>query len=266
MATYSQGHDRAVLEAHGSRNAANSCAYFTPLLRTDYRLLDVGCGPGTISSSLARLLPQGRVVGLETSDEILQTARAQSDLPPNCSFAVGDAYKLPYNNNSFHVVHASQVLVHLADPVSAMKEMKRVCKPGGFIACREGDWDSSMTHPMNEGVMLWSQASKENIWLGGGQPNGGRMLMNWALGAGFEDDGVQYSHGNYCYAGEGRRWWGENMAARVSNDQKWRDRLIQHGLAKEWQLEKMRDGWLRFADQRDGINVVSCGQVVCYKT
>lgn len=263
--TYSQGHDRSVAEGHGSRNATNTCAYFTHLLEPHFNLLDVGCGPGSVSSSLARLLPKGQVVGLDASAQIIQTAKAQSNLPQNCTFAVGSAMRLPYDNDSFDVVHTSQVLCHVAEPVSAVQEFKRVCKPGGFLACREVDWDSMLLFPMTAGLSTWSRVSRENMRSGGAEPNAGRHLIHWALQAGCREEMVHFSHGHMLYTGKEREWWGNNMATRVSNDEVWRSKARERGLAADADFDSMRDGWLQFAGRRDSVNVVSCGQVVCYQ-
>ena len=56
------------------------------------------------------------------------------------TFEVGDVYALAAADDSFDVVHAHQVLQHLTDPVAALREMARVCRPGGVIAVRDVDY------------------------------------------------------------------------------------------------------------------------------
>src|SRR5271170_6662076 len=134
-ATYTHGHHESVLRSHTWRTAQNSASYLLPHIKPDMRILDVGCGPGTITADFAALVPQGQVIGLEYAPEVLKQAREFIDEREltNVQFAVGDIHALEYPNDSFDVVHAHQVLQHIPDPVQALKEMKRVTKPGGIV-------------------------------------------------------------------------------------------------------------------------------------
>src|SRR4051812_10791499 len=103
---YTHGHHESVLRSHTWRTAENSAAYLLPLLRRGHRLLDVGCGPGTITTDLARLVAPGRTIGLDRSAEVL--ARAGSDakaLGVEVEWLTGDVYALPFPDASFDVVH-----------------------------------------------------------------------------------------------------------------------------------------------------------------
>src|ERR1700691_5384064 len=113
--TYTHGHHESVLRSHTWRTAENSAGYLLPHLRPGLSLLDVGCGPGTITVDLARRLAPGQVIGLDASDEIVAQARAlgaQSEAT-NVRFEVCDLFALKYDDATFDVVHAHQVLQHL---------------------------------------------------------------------------------------------------------------------------------------------------------
>jgi ubiquinone/menaquinone biosynthesis C-methylase UbiE len=141
--TYSHGHDDSVLRSHRWRTAANSAAYLLPRLRPGLDLLDVGCGPGTITCDLARKVAPGRVVGIDASAEVLDEAKVSAgrlNLP--VTFEVADLFALPFADHTFDVVHAHQVLQHVADPVAALMEMRRVCRPRGVVAARDSDYPS----------------------------------------------------------------------------------------------------------------------------
>ncbi|KAL0487018.1 methyltransferaseS [Acrasis kona] len=111
-------------------------------------ILDVGCGPGTITIDLAELVPHGHVIGIDTSEETLQLARnaAVERGVKNVEFVLGDGNSLNYSNGSFDVVHAHQVLQHVNNPVRLLSEMKRVTRKGGVVAVRETDFDSMTAH------------------------------------------------------------------------------------------------------------------------
>src|SRR3712207_983976 len=138
-AIYTHGHHESVLRSHTWRTAANSAAYLLPHLRPGMSLLDVGCGPGTITADLAELAAPGKVVGTDTSEAVGARAReaaAPRNLPGR-PFGTGGVSNLPFPPGSFDVVHAHQVLQHVADPVGALAAMRGVCGPGGVVAARD---------------------------------------------------------------------------------------------------------------------------------
>src|SRR5437868_10227667 len=138
-AVYTHGHHESVLRSHRWRTAENSAAYLLPHLAGKKTLLDVGCGPGTLTADLAGLI--GRVTASEVKAEALDLARAEIAARgiTNVDFAVADVHALDFADDSFCVVHAHQVLQHVGDPVQALREMRRVTRPGGIVAVREGD-------------------------------------------------------------------------------------------------------------------------------
>src|SRR6478735_4813076 len=147
---YTHGHHESVLRSHRWRTAENSAGYLLPHLRSGMRLLDVGCGPGTITLDLHDVLgPHGHVTALEVSDEALDLAREEASrrLVTSVEFRVGDAEALDLPDDSYDVVHAHQVLQHLADPVTALAEMRRVCRGGGLVAARDSDYSSFAWYP-----------------------------------------------------------------------------------------------------------------------
>ncbi|KAF8495023.1 S-adenosyl-L-methionine-dependent methyltransferase, partial [Gautieria morchelliformis] len=109
--------------------------YLLEALLPDMRILDVGCGPGTIT---ADLVPKGHVTALEYAPEVLTQTRSTAALRgfTNIEFVVGDVNGLDFPDGTFDVVHAHQVLVHVGDPVQALREMRRVAKPGGIVVVR----------------------------------------------------------------------------------------------------------------------------------
>src|SRR5674476_1594575 len=152
---YTHGHHESVLRSHSWRTAANSAAHLLPYLREGQRLLDVGCGPGTITVDLAAHVAPGPVIGVDTSAEVLERARRHAaELGAPVSFQVGDVYALDFPDASFDVVHAHQVLQHLTDPVAALREIRRVTRPGGVVALREGDYGAMTWYPPSAGICL----------------------------------------------------------------------------------------------------------------
>ena len=142
------GHHPSVLKAHGNRTATNYASYILPHIRPRDLILDVGCGPGSITIGLAERAPDGWTVGIDYGAEAIEAAKKhieQINGPKNCEFKTGNAYALDWDEESFDVVHTSQCLIHLNDPVKAFKEMRRVCKVGGIVGVREGIGSVTMT-------------------------------------------------------------------------------------------------------------------------
>ena len=175
MSTYTHGHHESVLRSHRMRTAANSAAYLLPHLHESDSLLDIGAGPGTITADLAGLV--GRVTATEIGPEELDLSRATLAARgiTNAGFSVQDAHALTFPDGSFDVVHAHQVLQHLADPVQALREMARVTRPGGVVAARDGDYAAFTWWPqlpeLEEWLRLYRAAARAN----GGEPDAGRQ-------------------------------------------------------------------------------------------
>jgi 2-polyprenyl-6-hydroxyphenyl methylase / 3-demethylubiquinone-9 3-methyltransferase len=100
------------------------------LLKSDTKVLDVGCGGGFLSNALAQ---QGlQVTGVDLSTESLDVARSY-DTTKSVSYLTADAYKLPFEDQSFEVVTAMDFLEHVEDPARVIKEFSRVLKPNGLF-------------------------------------------------------------------------------------------------------------------------------------
>ena len=188
--TYTHGHDDGVLRSHRWRTVANSAAYLRPHLVPGRSLLDVGCGPGTLTCDLARLVAPGRVVGIDAAEEVVQAARAEATRsgPDGVRFEVADLFALPFPDGAFDVVHAHQVLQHVADPVAALVEMRRVCRPGGLVAARDGDYPTFTFWPPEPDVERAVAAYGALTEVNRAHWDAGRRLLGLARAAGFERD------------------------------------------------------------------------------
>lgn len=260
--TYTHGHHPSVLRSHQWRTAANSAAYLLPHLHADMRLLDIGAGPGTITADLAEVVAS--VVSTEVTPEALSlsreyiTGRGLS----NVSFEVQDAHALTFPDGVFDVVHAHQVLQHLADPVKAMQQMRRVTRPGGIVAARDSDYAAFAWYPaiseLDQWLALYDACARAN----GGEPNAGRRLLSWARAAGFTD--VIATSSTWCFSTpEDRAWWGGMWADRMAESAIARQAL-DSGLATLDDLERIAAGWRRWAEaQEEGWFSVLHGEILC---
>src|SRR2546426_270053 len=119
---YTHGHAPAVVRQHALRTAEEAAAFLLPELRPGMRLLDVGCGPGSITRGLAERLAPGLVVGVDLSRETLAAARqdAADRGLTNLLYEQGSVYQLPFPDASFDVAYAHQVFQHLREPEAAL--------------------------------------------------------------------------------------------------------------------------------------------------
>jgi SAM-dependent methyltransferase len=258
--TYTHGHAESVLRSHRTRTVANSAAYLLPHLRPTDRLLDVGSGPGTITADLAGLV--GEVVALEISDEAAAVTRAglAERGVTNADVRVGDVHALDLPDGAFDVVHAHQVLQHVADPVQALREMARVTRPGGVIGVRDSDYAAFAWYPRLPALDRWLELYQAAARANGGEPDAGRHLLAWAHAAGLED--VVASSSTWCFATpETRAGWGGMWADRVTGSAL-ADQLVREERATPADLRTVADGWLAWAADPDGWISIPHGELV----
>lgn len=259
---YLHGHHDAVLRSHRWRTADNSAGYLLGHLRPGLRLLDVGCGPGTITADLARRVAPGRVVAVDNAPAVLALARAAAaDAGVAVEVREADVYDLPFADGSFDVVHAHQVLQHLSDPVAALVEMGRVCRPGGLVAARDSDYPAMVWHPPDPRLGRWLELYEEVAKATGAEPAAGRRLLSWAHAAGYES--VVASAAAWCFATPAERaWWGGLWAERVT-DSALAERALDGGHSTRAELEDIAAAWRDWADAGDGWFAVVHGEVLC---
>jgi len=259
--TYTHGHHESVLRSHKWRTVDNSARYLAPSLTAGASVLDVGCGPGTITVDIARRVAPGRVVGLDASAAVIEDARGHAAGVDNIEFRAGDVYALDVDDGTFDVVHAHQVLQHLHDPVKALQEMKRVCKPGGVVAARDGDYGAFTWYPTEPALDAWLALYRKIARANQGEPDAGRRLPAWAHAAGFDD--VQAGASVWCFATpDDRAWWGNLWADRMA-DSAIATQAVNDGFATREELDAIVDGWRLWAGHRDGWFAVLHGEVLC---
>jgi len=258
--TYSHGHVDSVLRSHRWRTAANSAAYLLPHLTSGTEVLDVGCGPGTITCDLARAVSPGRVVGVDAAEQVVAEAREGAVGVPGVTFELADLFALPYADDSFDVVHAHQVLQHVADPVRALVELRRVCRPGGLVAARDSDFPAFTFAPAEPELTRAVAAYGELTRVNRAHWDAGRHLLGWAHAAGFTD--VAATASVWCFAtDEERAWWGGLWADRFA-DSPMADQLLAHGIAGRDDLAAFAAGWRHWSGSRDGWFAVLHGEIL----
>ena len=136
---YTMGYGPEFQKMLARRSSAICATHLLPHLQSGLRLLDLGCGPGTISVGLADAVAPGELHGIDMEASQIEMARAAASAGghENAHFRVGDATALPYEDASFDVVHCHALLTHVPDTQAVLAEAKRVLKPGGLMSARE---------------------------------------------------------------------------------------------------------------------------------
>ncbi|GAA1513907.1 SAM-dependent methyltransferase [Agromyces terreus] len=259
---YTHGHHPSVLASHTWRTVANSAAYLEPHLGAGLEILDVGSGPGTISIDLARRVRPGRVVGVDASAHIVAEANglARSSGVDNVAFQEGDAYALEFADATFDVVHAHQVLQHLRRPIDALREFRRVLKPGGVLAVRDVDYGGVVTTPATPELTRWLELYRDVHAWNGGEPDAGRHLKAWVRAAGFDD--VEAGGSVWVFASDAEReWWGTSWSQRAVESE-FAVHAIESGHADPAELRRVSEGWLAWAGDPDGWMLMPHAEII----
>jgi len=291
---YAHGYHAVIVDSYARRNAQTCAAFLLPRLQPHHELLDLGCGPGTITVDLARQVR--RVVGVDTSAEMVRQARRAAaeakaqvevevraegeccsggslgaepedaaevccgDEMGNVSFEIASVYELPFAEDSFDVVYAHQVMQHLGDPVAALREARRVLRPGGLVALRDSDYDTMIHAPREPAIERWRELYHLVSTANGGEADAGRFLMGWALKAGFSEPAVTASAVTHATP-EARQAWGQMWAVRALESD-FAKHVTANGFANRDELEEISVAFRRWADSDDGFWGYLCGEVI----
>ena len=261
--TYTHGHPDVVVRSHAARTAESSCGYLLAHLHPGTSLLDVGCGPGSITVDLAARVAPGRVRGVEVVAGPLERARADAAAHGvEVDFAVDDGYVLSEPDASWDVVHAHQVLQHVSDPVAVLRELRRVTRPGGLVAVRDADYAGFHWWPHDPRLDRWLELYRAVARGNDAEPDAGRRLLGWAHAAGFTE--VTPSASTWCYATPAERAaWGGMWADRIHTGVG--RTAVQRGLAETSELDAISQAWREWAAHPDGWFVIPHGELLCHR-
>jgi len=187
-----------------------------PFLKRGRKVLDAGCGPGTITLGVAAAVDPGEVVGFDPSEESIEKASelAREKGTANVSFRVMDTHSIDFPDGTFDLVYSHTALHAFRNPVGALVEQKRVTKPGGWlVAAGVRDWGLVPRFPPTPN---WERvyeardryAEKVNreelsggVAGGGGDMHAGRKCASWFRQIGLRDVSVQPKAYRVQYAG-----------------------------------------------------------------
>lgn len=250
---YTHGHHSSVVGQHARRTADEAAAFLLPHLRAGMRLLDFGCGPGSITIGLAMKVAPGMVTAVDVVPEVLTQASqfARERGVTNVSFEEASVYSLDFRDDEFDVVYGHQVLQHLSRPLEALAELRRLLKPGGLVAVRDSDYSTMPYAPDDPRIdrffAIYDAVARRN----GGEPNAGRYLRGWLLASGFSD--VEISTATWTYATpDAVANWGNSWADRVVSSNLGQH-AVKYGIASQEELHEIAAAWREWAVKPDAF-------------
>jgi SAM-dependent methyltransferase len=275
-AQYHLGQKEDTFKLFELRNAQNCCGYLLPHLRTlpeTFRLVDLGCGPGSITFDLANLFPKAYILGVDQSPEVTQrnqTNIASFSKHRNIEFRVGDmldptSFLSASELGTFDVVHEHATLIHMRDAPEALRQMRRMSKSdSGVIASRNGDMTSQILHPpCPENMALICKSYEASH----GDASVGRKLVEHAMQAGWARNQIIASASIMSNTtSDERKLYANSMLANLTDEtsdmRKKASLLGFRGL----DIQKMRDNLVRFVDAPYGSRLLICCEMLCLNT
>ncbi|KZN63288.1 hypothetical protein N473_17825 [Pseudoalteromonas luteoviolacea CPMOR-1] len=238
---YPFGYNSAAVGIMQSRSAQDNASLFLDYVQNGDRILDVGCGPGSITIDFAERFARSEVHGIDIEQgqiEIAANDAAQKGIK-NCHFKTASIFDLPYEDNYFDAVYGHTILMQFSNVHDALTEIKRVLKPGGIIAFREVDLGQNFYHSSQSAIKSLMDIFAKSIKHNQGNPNIGRYLPKLIGEAGYqlEECAASYSQptkpmGKMMFYKSMLSLWNKANFTTQATDLKWitieeRDKIAQ---------------------------------------
>lgn len=263
--TYTMGYSDEFQKLLGRRNAAANAAHLLPHLRAGLRVLDFGCGPGTISMGLAEAVAPGELHGIDMEESQVAMARAAATAGghDNAFFRAGDVTDLPFDDDSFDVAHCHAVLMHVPDTRSVLAEVRRVLKPGGIVSGREMIGDATFFEPEVGDLAEAMETFLNLLRANGGHPQMGKELKRVFLEAGFSDIRAGASFETYTTAEDIHFY--HSFAGGWFFSPATVDVVVKHGLASRERIDDWRRMLDEWRDSQGAMGAVAWGEAIARK-
>jgi SAM-dependent methyltransferase len=247
------------------RSAAQYADFVLPAIDREDRVLDVGCGPGSITLGLTRAA--GHVTGMDVDDAEFADAReyAARHRIDNVEFREGSIYDLGVPEGSIDVCTLFAMLETLDHPLAGLAEVRRALKPGGLIGASSIEYGGLILHGADVPPLRRFYELRLALWEAQGDvhPYRGRELRGLLLAAGFSQ--VEASTAYFSYGTEERaRTFGLGRAADC-RDEWFVDGLTERGLADQDQIDVLEQAWLRWAEASDSFAAFAWGRATARK-
>ena len=265
MPDHAINYRQALLRLRSLHTADANAAHLLPQLRPGLRLLDFGCGSGSISVGLAKAVAPGELHGVDRSEAQIERARSLAGSLGICNtvFQVGDFTALPFQDGFFDVAHCHNALISEPDTQAVLTEVKRVLKPGGIIACREMISGSSFIYPDMGVIRRAWDVFEDLLSFDDGHPQAGKDLKSWILEAGFTNIEVTVSFDTYNAPSD--MAFIHSLAKRWFSSREMKEGLSNYGLPIDQLWDRVDAAIDEWKDLPEALAAFAYGEAVANK-
>jgi 2-polyprenyl-3-methyl-5-hydroxy-6-metoxy-1,4-benzoquinol methylase len=243
-----------------NRSATEYADFVLPSIDSRDRVLDVGCGAGSITIGLAKVA--GHVTGIDVDDAEFTDARAYAAEHgiDNVEFREGSIYELGQPDASIDVCTLCSMMETLDDPLAGLAEVRRVLKPGGLLGASSIEYGGLILHGPGEPLLRRFYELRLQLWEAQGDvhPYRGRELRGLLQAAGFEQVEAVTRYFNYG-TDERVRTFGLARAADC-RDEWYVGGMTTHGFADQSEIDALEQAWITWAESSDSFAAFAWGR------
>ena len=255
------------LDFFSDRHASTHAAFFIDHIKAGMKILDCGCGPGSITLDFAELVAPGQAIGIDIETAQIEKAKMlkEARILTNVKFQVGDLNELPFNDNTFDAIFAHGVIEYFQDPVHAFREIRRVLKKGGVFGARHGDWGGFLLATRNvytkEAFSIFVKLMQKN----GGDPYFGRNQVSYLRKSGFTRIISSASYDCWTPTLETARKVGNYMKVYFTSEE-FVSPVLRDNLTDSTTLEKIQYSFDIWGEDQDIFAAEAWGEAVAWET
>ncbi|MCL5260721.1 MAG: methyltransferase domain-containing protein [Gammaproteobacteria bacterium] len=263
---YKYGYKDFMINFINKRTVEQEAGFLIPYLRDDIKLLDCGCGPGSITVGFGKYIKNGEIFAIDIEPSQLELTKklANEEGITNIHLEKADICDLPFKDNTFDIVFSHAFLTHIPNYRKAIQEMKRVLKPGGIIAARDPAFKDVVIYPdTSEIINAWNFRLKM-LSSAGADFSIGKKLRSILSEEGFSD---VVASGTATIRGNKKEldYYIDFIIGELS-ESTYITTALANGTITEEEIQEYKNIWTKFRNNPGAfVGIIYC-QVIGYKS